>query len=293
MNNINYKICRHHSCEHKQIKQSVENFYRWKHSKDGFGHVCKDCSNKIRLARSKKNKSLEIDPKENFRLCTANRCRQKDKNLPLSAFFKDSKSPLGYGNTCKECENIRWQKRKNDPIAMEKKLVADKKWRINNREKKLINDRRYHAEFGKEIYQRDKEKLQERQKLWAKNNRSSINKRRNNKLANDPQYKLTEKLRIRIYHALKGKSKVGSAVKDLGCDGEFLKKFIEKKFYQHPVTGEKMCWANWNHAGWHLDHIVPLSLFDLTDRKQFLEANHYSNLQPLWAEENYLKSNNI
>jgi hypothetical protein len=34
----------------------------------------------------------------------------------------------------------------------------------------------------------------------------------------------------------------------------------------------------------------PPALFDLTDRKQFLEACHYTNLQPLWAVDNIRKS---
>lgn len=42
--------------------------------------------------------------------------------------------------------------------------------------------------------------------------------------------------------------------------------------------------------GWHLDHIVPLYKFDLTDHKQFLKANHYTNLQPLWGKCNLIKS---
>jgi hypothetical protein len=49
-----------------------------------------------------------------------------------------------------------------------------------------------------------------------------------------------------------------------------------------------MTWDNWTTDGWHIDHIKPLaSSFDLTDRKQFLEACHYTNLQPLWAKDNH------
>ena len=54
-----------------------------------------------------------------------------------------------------------------------------------------------------------------------------------------------------------------------------------------------MTWANWSRYGWHIDHIVPLSFFDLSDRKQLLQACHYTNLQPLWAEENRKKSNRM
>jgi len=54
-----------------------------------------------------------------------------------------------------------------------------------------------------------------------------------------------------------------------------------------------MTWDNWTLDGWHIDHIKPLASFDLTDRKQLLEACHYTNLQPLWAKDNLTKNDKI
>ena len=54
-----------------------------------------------------------------------------------------------------------------------------------------------------------------------------------------------------------------------------------------------MTWDNWTTDGWHIDHIKPLSSFDLTDRKQLLEVCHYTNLQPLWAKDNLIKSDKL
>lgn len=50
-----------------------------------------------------------------------------------------------------------------------------------------------------------------------------------------------------------------------------------------------MTWENHGKYGWHIDHIKPLVSFDLTERKQFLEAVHFSNLQPLWSGDNLRK----
>ena len=99
------------------------------------------------------------------------------------------------------------------------------------------------------------------------------------------QYKLAYNLRTRLWYALKGNLKSGSAVHDLGCSIKELKAYLESKFKL------EMTWDN--YGKWHIDHMKPLVTFDLTDREQFLKANHYTNLQPLWAEENQIKSAKI
>jgi hypothetical protein len=90
-------------------------------------------------------------------------------------------------------------------------------------------------------------------------------------------------LRTRLWGALKGKAKIGSAVRDLGCTIPELIVHLEKQFTKG------MTWDN--KGKWHIDHIKPLSMFDLTDKKQFLEACNFMNLQPLWALDNIRKGN--
>lgn len=102
---------------------------------------------------------------------------------------------------------------------------------------------------------------------------------------NDINFHLRARLRNRLYHAIKGKAKRGSAVRDLGCSIDELKFFLEGKFQQG------MSWEN--YGSWHLDHIKPLASFNLEDKEQFLIACNYKNLQPLWAMENLLKRDKI
>lgn len=56
-----------------------------------------------------------------------------------------------------------------------------------------------------------------------------------------------------------------------------------------------MSWDNYGQqvGKWNIDHIIPLSAFNLSDRNQLLKACHYSNLQPLWAVNNYSKGDKI
>ncbi len=57
--------------------------------------------------------------------------------------------------------------------------------------------------------------------------------------------------------------------------------------YIETLFKEGMSWDN--YGAWHLDYIKSLVLFDLTGREQFLQAAHYTNLQPLWAADNISK----
>jgi hypothetical protein len=104
------------------------------------------------------------------------------------------------------------------------------------------------------------------------------------RMTKDVNFKIRRALRGRLCKAIRGGFKAGSAVRDLGCTVDQLKQHLESKFQ------EGMTWDNWGTYGWHIDHIIPLSSFDLSDREQLLKACHYTNLQPLWAEENLKKS---
>lgn len=94
-------------------------------------------------------------------------------------------------------------------------------------------------------------------------------------------------MRSRVGDAIRNGQKAGSAVRDLGCTVEELKKHLESRFRPG------MTWENWSPTGWHIDHIKPLASFDLTDRAQFLQACCYTNLQPLWAEDNLKKGASV
>ena len=108
----------------------------------------------------------------------------------------------------------------------------------------------------------------------------------NKKYKIDPVFKLSKTLRSRLYSALKKQPKTGSAIKDLGCSSEELKLYIESKFQPG------MTWNNWSRLGWHIDHIKPISSFDLSDYEQLKQACHYTNLQPLWCDEHKIKTRN-
>lgn len=68
---------------------------------------------------------------------------------------------------------------------------------------------------------------------------------------------------------------------------EFLSSYLEVRF----KLG--MSWSNHGRNGWHVDHIIPCAMFDLTIVDNQKICFHYTNLQPLWWWENIAKSDSI
>ena len=82
-------------------------------------------------------------------------------------------------------------------------------------------------------------------------------------------------------HVIRGKSK--GAFKLLGYTADELRARLETQF----LSG--MNWDNYGLYGdkWHVDHIKPVSAFNLPD--QLIECFALENLQPLWAIDNLTK----
>jgi hypothetical protein len=159
------------------------------------------------------------------------------------------------------------------------KVAYDKQYYQNNRAKRLA--------YRKQYYQNNRAKRLAYRKQYRENHKIEIATQKRNRFYNDIDYKLKTLIRCRIKQSIKNNKQYKHSIDLLGCSIEEVREHIERQFQQG------MNWDNWSVHGWHIDHIIPLSYFDFSDPEQQKRACHYTNLRPLWAEDNHKKSDKI
>jgi len=227
-------------------------------------------------------------------------CNFCQTEKPLSSFYKNKNKSDGRSNKCIACtkdykkknsKKLKEQQKEYDRMRnlrdKEKRNNQNKEWRESNseyiREKRKERYKIKRDEIlkkQKEYRERDKDKVTEWRKNYKKNNREEINKRyrkqsREKRITNE-EYLIRERLRVRV--------------------GDFFRKSGIKK----PNTTNEIVGASYNEVLTYLkekgfnkeihdiDHIVPLSAFNMEDLNHQKIAFHYLNLQPL---DSYINQN--
>ena len=152
-----------------------------------------------------------------------------------------------------------------------KRRVADQQ--KNNKDEIKARAARYYLLNKDRILNLTEEKKEARRQYWR------------NQYANDEMFKFKCKLRRLMTGAFKRiqQNKPTDTESLLGCS------WIEAKEHFESLFEEGMTWSN--HGEWHIDHIIPLS--SANTEEEVLKLCHYTNLQPLWIEENLKKSNKL
>ncbi len=183
-------------------------------------------------------------------------------------------------------QRILYRKKYATPSAVEQRRAYENSYRQKNLAKTRASQRRY--------YQANRESERQRKHAFYLRNKDAISWRTSNYAAKrakvDPAFALTRVLRSRIHTALRLKvdsSLTSLVLKELGCSAQVLKAHLESLFQPG------MTWENRGLHGWHIDHIKPLASFDLADPEQRQACMHFTNLQPLWAKDNWHKSDKL
>lgn len=213
-------------------------------------------------------------------------CLKCGKEKALDLFTKGK-------NSCKECSSnyIKEYYLKNKEYILNKE-----KSKYNNNKSEILERLRLRdltdeekvikSEYLKKYRQDNKEKLSKKRKEYNKANSQKIKenrrKRYKERYRNDIDFKLKK-----IYRNLLKRTilyKTDSTYEILGYTYLELKSNIESKFK------ENMSWENYGE--WEIDHIIPISHFDLKTVEPKV-VHSLDNLQPLWREENIKKGNKI
>lgn len=255
---IQYKIC--DTClKNKEINK--------------FGHksgrAIKSCCHTCYIEKSKLESKFFIE----LNNIIFKKCSQCKEFFSIDNFFSDISNASGLNTCCKKCIEIERNKYK---LKFTKEEWRDKrrKWEKTYRSKPEAREKykRY-----QEIYNNDPQTKIRR------------NEYINNKLKNDPHYRMKEILSKRIRNALKGITKKTRTMIIVGCTIEEFKIHVESQFI------EGMHWKNHGrgHGKWNIEHIIPCELFDLSKESHQKACFNYKNVRPFWFLDNQKKGDKL
>ena len=194
------------------------------------------------------------------------KCSQSSARENWNKKNQDYRNSKHYRDLCNERRRWRYH---NEPGFREKVLDRQKE-----REERLTQDPAY---------------VQHKRAIKNKYNTSEKGRKRardyvRDRSAKDLNFRLRMRLRSRLYHAVFRQDgiKEKSAVELLGCTTQELIDYLQSQFL------DGMTWDNYGE--WEIDHIKPCAAFDLRKKKEQRKCFHYTNLQPLWGDENRAKA---
>lgn len=119
--------------------------------------------------------------------------------------------------------------------------------------------------------------------------RASIGRKTKERYWSDPLFRLEKLIRNRVRSVIKTRRINKPTEKIVGCSIPDLIIYLESKF----EIG--MTWDNYGRGNgkWHVDHVMPCAIFDLSKPEHRKRCFHFSNLQPLWEPENLRKHDSV
>jgi hypothetical protein len=224
----------------------------------------------------------------------------------ICEFSKKSSSKDGLQKICKNCDKLKskeYREKNKEKYKLSQKktyrkyknkyLMGSKEYYLSNKETIIKRNKKYYLnnldsiKLRKKLYwEKNRETQLFKKKEYSKINRKNLTQKEKDRRDSDPLFRTIRNIRNRINQYLKSKNyiKNNKSFTIVGCSPEFLKEHIEKQFT------EGMSWEKMGQYI-HIDHIIPLS--SAKTEEEVLKLCHYTNLQPLWAEDNLKKKDKI
>jgi hypothetical protein len=237
-------------------------FNKRRDAKDGLASACRDCRKAEKKAEYEANREKHLLAMKRYR-----EANPEKVSLAKKRCYENKK------NEYLEKNRARYVGSRVDVLAKQKRARDENRERFLEKERETrerLAEKR--AELQRKYYQENKDRIREYHRRYRKE-----------KWAGDELYALSKLCRRRVLFALQrgGYAKKCKTSEMLGCSWEELAAHIESKF------SPGMTWENRGYGGWHLDHVVPLA--SAQTEEELIALCHYTNLQPLWAEDNLRK----
>lgn len=230
------------------------------------------------------------------------KCTKCGEIKSFSEFHKKRRAKSGVRSLCKICASTRRKahyRANADKVKVQGKLYYEANAEKISAQKKIYREANADKiKAYKEVYEQvNADKIKARRQAHYQANAERL--KANQKIYDRKRYRTDAVFRLKNSYrgAVKRGFRLTSDGKDirsldcLGCSWDDFVSYIVSQFYDHPETGEKMTLENHGFYGWHLDHITPL--FYAKTKEDVIRLSHYTNFQPLWAEENLTKGNKI
>lgn len=191
-------------------------------------------------------------------------CKECKETKSISEFYVSKGKP---NSCCKVCFKIKSKRYRDN--NKEKRRATNKKWREDN----PTYNRKWREDNP--LYMIDY------LKKWREDNKDYYVNYYKDRVENDELFRLSGIIRTKTRLALFSNywTKNSGNYDLLKCNQDELKTHFENRF----TSG-----MNWDNYGqWEIDHIVPLSSANNID--ELLKLSEYTNLQPLWKEDNRKK----
>ena len=295
MNGEEHKYCR------KCVRwKALSNFCKDKTRKDGFCHYCKICLSAYRCKNKERINAKKRERYQKNKKKILNRAREyREKNKE-----KISEMQREYRENNKD----RLRKKKRQYYLENKERITERSQKYRETNRNQINEKalQYYRENKKKILHRareyrekNKEKYRKRERAWReknidrvkelraayeKRNRKKINKRERERRNNNPSARINLNLRNRLMQSLRRArlKKENNTFEYISCSPSFLLERLERQRIERGLD-----------ASAHVDHMMPLHSFDLSDPEQMRRAWHWSNLSLLSREDNLRKGSKV
>jgi hypothetical protein len=197
--------------------------------------------------------------------------KQKEYNKAYNEANKEKKKRANNAYRESNKDKLKAQYKAYREANKDKIKAQYKAYREANKDKIKARLKAYH------------EANKDKAKAYKEANKSKTNAYLRIRTKTDIQFKIRQNTRRRLNRHVKQRLYRSKGI--YGINEEGLIKHIESQFQ------EGMTWDNYSNKGWHIDHRIPCTAFDLTDESEAKRCFHYTNLTPMWAKDNMSKGN--